>query len=385
MSAKKTKDLDSIKVTEESAKSGQIGRILLNSEKTLNSLTLEMVDVLLAKLKAWKEDKSIALIVLEGAGEKAFCAGGDVQKLHESATQTPGGPCDYAEQFFLHEYQLNYLIHTYPKPIVCIGKGIVMGGGLGLMAGASHRIVSENTRIAMPEITIGLFPDVGGTYFLNKMPNALGIFFGLTGAPINASDALHTQLADAFIPTDKHAQFLDELLATAWSLENDANTTLLDNCIANHSAPLSVVHHEVPSHLLPHLHDIENACRQTSLGEIIAHLKLLELESKWFSKALATLSEGSPVSMLVIYEQLKRFRYAELPAVFSAELILGTNLVRYPEFAEGVRALLIDKDRKPKWQYPHFSAIPASVLEHFFTAPWEINPISTALSEQAKL
>jgi enoyl-CoA hydratase/carnithine racemase len=380
MSAKKIKQIESVLVSEQAAKSGKIGRILLNSEKTLNSLTLEMVDVLLPQLKAWEEDSEIALVILEGAGDKAFCAGGDVQKLYESATQNPGGPCTYAEQFFLQEYQLNYLIHTYSKPALCIGKGIVMGGGLGLMAGASHRIVSENSRIAMPEITIGLFPDVGGTYFLNRMPNALGIFFALTGASINASDAIYTGLADTYVALEKHPLLLQDIENTAWTADTESNKALLNDCISDHSSVAEAFHHEVPSELLPHLHDIENACRETSLGEVITHLQSLQLESKWFSKALATMTQGSPISALIIYEQLKRFRYADLATVFAGELVLATNSVRYPEFAEGVRALLIDKDREPKWQYPHFSAVPASLLEQFFASPWEKNPISEKLS-----
>ena len=151
------------------ARAGKVGRVTLNAASTLNSLTLEMVDLLQAQLDAWREDDHIAAIFIDGAGEKAFCAGGDVQALHESAVATPGGPCDYAENFFAREYRMNYDLHTYSKPIICWGHGIVMGGGLGVMAGCSHRIVTEKTRIAMPEVTIALFPDVGGSWFLTQL------------------------------------------------------------------------------------------------------------------------------------------------------------------------------------------------------------------------
>ena len=152
------------------AASGKVGRVTLNIEATLNSLTLEMVDLLQAQLDAWADDDAIAAIFIEGAGEKAFCAGGDVQALHASSVGTPGGPCEYAETFFTREYRLDYTLHTYAKPIICWGHGIVMGGGLGVMAACSHRVVTERTRIAMPEVTIALFPDVGGSWFLNHMP-----------------------------------------------------------------------------------------------------------------------------------------------------------------------------------------------------------------------
>ena len=152
----------------------QLGRLTLNVPKTLNSLTLPMVDTLQQQLDAWRDDPEIGAILIDGSGEKAFCAGGDVQALHRSATATPGGPCEEAEAFFAREYRMNYTLHTYPKPIICWGHGIVMGGGLGVMAGCSHRVVTEATRIAMPEITIALFPDVGGSWFLNHMPGKSG-------------------------------------------------------------------------------------------------------------------------------------------------------------------------------------------------------------------
>ena len=159
------------------ANAGHIGRVTLNVPGTLNSLTLEMVDLLQAQLDKWRDDERIAAVFIEGSGDKAFCAGGDVQALHRSAVETPGGPCEYAEDFFTREYRMNYTLHTYPKPLVCWGHGIVMGGGLGVMAGCSHRVVTETTRIAMPEVTIALFPDVGGSWFLNHMPGSTACFW----------------------------------------------------------------------------------------------------------------------------------------------------------------------------------------------------------------
>lgn len=358
------------------AKQHKLALLTLNVEKTLNSLNLDMVRTIATQLRQWENDDEIALVVLQGAGDKAFCAGGDVQQLYQSAIDQPGGPCEYAEAFFLEEYQLNYQIHRYPKPILCLGSGIVMGGGLGLMAGASHRVASETTRIAMPEISIGLFPDVGGTWFLNRMPGGLGVFFALTGASLNAHDALYSNLVDVVLPSGVHQQLLLELQEQVWAVDQDSNSALLDDILAVHAIPTAKLETDIPSEVKSHLGFLEAACQQTSLGEVVSYLYRQSLDSKWMDKAIDTLKHGSPLSSLLIFEQLKRYRYASLEQVFQSELVLATNCIRYPEFAEGVRALLIDKDRSPKWAQTHFSQVPASLLENFFTAPWPTNPLN---------
>lgn len=366
-------------VDEVQASKGLIGTLTLNAPKSLNSLSLEMIRALYAQLLVWNDNDDVACIVLSGNGEKAFCAGGDVQMLYQSATQTPGGPCEYAETFFFEEYQLNYLIHTYTKPIVCLGHGIVMGGGLGLMAGASHRIASERTRIAMPEVTIGLFPDVGGTNFLNKMPHGLGIFFALTGASINASDALALGLADTFIKHEDTQALIDSLRQQAWSKDQAENKQLVDEALKQLALTPQQTEQLVSSELALYQGALEAACQTSGLGDIIHSLNTLEHDSKWIDKALSALNHGSPLSLLLIFEQLRRNRYASLKQAFMSELILASNMVRFPEFAEGVRALLIDKDQSPKWTFEHFSHITASQLESFFKAPWDKNPLEEKL------
>ncbi|NNC55605.1 MAG: enoyl-CoA hydratase/isomerase family protein, partial [Pseudomonadales bacterium] len=187
----------------------KIGHATLNSPASLNSLTTEMVELLLAKLLQWAQDSRLACVVISGAGDKAFCAGGDVQALRNSAIAKPGGPCLEAETFFAREYRLDYTIHTFNKPLLVWGNGIVMGGGLGILAGASHRVVTETSRFAMPEVTIGLYPDVGGSHFLNLMPGETGRFLALTGASFNAADALYTGLADYFLQRDQFPALLE--------------------------------------------------------------------------------------------------------------------------------------------------------------------------------
>jgi enoyl-CoA hydratase/carnithine racemase len=362
------------------AKQGKVGFITLNSPSTLNSLSLDMVRSVRTALDEWANDDDIAVVLLRGEGEKAFCAGGDVQELYKSATETPGGPCDYAETFFLEEYQLNYLIHRYSKPIVCIGNGIVMGGGLGLMAGASYRIATETTRIAMPEISIGLFPDVGGTWFLNKMPNALGIFFALTGAHINALDAKLTGLANHLMEARNIQDFESKLVLSSWHTDRPKNESNLQQLLATHTCSEAHISQFSPSEIAPFKTKLSAACQQTSLGEVIKAIAALAPESKWLKRANATLEKGSALSSLLIFEQLKRYRYAALDKIFEQELSLATRIVRYPEFTEGVRALLIDKDKSPKWKFEHFSGVSSELLETFFTAPWPHNPLSEHLA-----
>lgn len=351
-----------------------LGRVTLNVAATLNSLTLEMVDLLQAQLDRWRDDDSIAAIFIEGGGEKAFCAGGDVQALHRSAVATPGGPCDYAEAFFAREYRMNYTLHTYAKPIICWGHGIVMGGGLGVMAGCSHRVVTQKTRIAMPEVTIALFPDVGGTWFLNHMPGKSGQFLALTGASINAADAIYTGIADRFIDSEYKDEVLAQLLQQRWEIDAARNHALVRHVLrpfAERSAPLCPA-----GQVAAHLGAINALCDGDDIHAVIDHIVSLSTEDPWLAKASQSLAHGSPLAALWTSRQLRELRLASLRECFQSEIQLATNIVRHPEFAEGVRALLIDKDRKPGWQYQTSREVPADVLARFFTAPWDRNPLA---------
>jgi enoyl-CoA hydratase/carnithine racemase len=356
------------------ATTGKIGRVTLNVAATLNSLTLEMVDLLQERLDIWNDDDSIAAVFIEGAGEKAFCAGGDVQALHQSAVATPGGPCDYAENFFAREYRLNYTLHTYSKPLVCWGHGIVMGGGLGVMAGCSHRVVTEKTRIAMPEVTIALFPDVGGTWFLNHMPGSSGQFLALTGASINAADAIYTGIADRFISSEYKSDVLESLLGQNWGSDGAANHALVRH-VLRPFAEQSIG--QCPGgQVEPHLGSINTLCDGDDIHEIIDNIVSLATQDPWLSKAGESLAHGSSLAALWISRQLTEMRHASLKEVFQSEIRLATHIVRHPEFAEGVRALLIDKDRNPAWQYSASRDVPAEVLAEFFTEPWDSNPLA---------
>ncbi len=356
------------------AAAGSIGRVTLNVPATLNSLTLDMVDLLQARLDQWRDDPSVAVLFLDGSGDKAFCAGGDVQALHESATATPGGPCEYAESFFTREYRMNYTLHTYPKPIICWGHGIVMGGGLGVMAGCSHRVVTEKTRIAMPEVTIALFPDVGGSWFLNRMPGKSGQFLALTGASINAADAIYTGLADRFIASEHKDAVIQQLLAQSWTDSPRGNHGLVRHTLRPFSE--DSVSQCPGGQVEPHLGTIDTLCDGDDIHEIIDNILAQVTQDPWLSKARDSLDHGSPLAALWIHRQLQETRHASLREVFQSEIQLATNIIRHPEFAEGVRALLIDKDRSPQWQYQRSRDVPDELLDAFFSAPWDENPLA---------
>lgn len=347
--------------------SRQVGRLTLDAPKTLNSLTMDMVDLLAAQLLAWRDDEGIAAVFIEGAGEKAFCAGGDVQALRNSSLASPGGPCEYAENFFAREYRMNYLLHTYPKPIICWGHGVVMGGGLGVLAACSHRVVSERTRIGMPEVTIALFPDVGGSWFLNRMPGHVGRFLALTAANINATDALFCGLGSHFLGNDQREAVLTSLARQNWRNDGADNHELVNQCLA--AIPASM--EQPPAQVEPALATINTLMAGDDLAIIVDRVAAYEGDNAWLAKAKAGLLHGSSLAACWIFQQLNDTKNASLEQVFQSELRLGTNILRYPEFAEGVRALLVDKDRNPRWAFPDVRAVPESLLAQFFEEPTE--------------
>jgi enoyl-CoA hydratase/carnithine racemase len=356
------------------AKGGKLGRITLSVETTLNSLTLEMVDLLQVQLDAWAVDDDIAAVFIEGAGEKAFCAGGDIQALHTSAIEMPGGPCEYAEAFFAREYRMNYTLHTYAKPLICWGHGIVMGGGLGVMAACSHRVVTERTRIAMPEVTIALFPDVGGSWFLNHAPGKSGEFLALTGASINAADAIYIGIADRFIASEHKDAVIKQLLALSWTADAEQSHASVRHVLRPFAE--QSIGSWPAGQVEPHIATINALCDGDDVHDVIDKICAQVTEDPWLVKARDSLSHGSKLAALWIARQLWETRHASLKEVFQREIQLVTNVVRHPEFAEGVRALLIDKDRNPAWKYSASRDVPHAELDAFFTAPWDENPLA---------
>lgn len=352
-----------------------IGVAQLNSPKTLNGLSLEMTRLLSRRLEEWSSNPKVVVIVLRGAGDKAFCAGGDLHALHHSMTQnTSKDPLqnEYAGTFFAEEYALDYRIHTYPKPIMVWGDGIVMGGGMGLMMGASHRIVTETTKMAMPEISIGLFPDVGGTWLLNRLPGNAGLFLGLTGAQLGACDALFAGMADFHIKRDLFNQLLESLKHGQW------NPTLNRAGLRSNHDHLSLLLAELASEpdssmkpLQDHLSLIRQLCSGTDLNRIVRNiLSLAEHQDPWLQRASKTLSNGSPGSARLTFELLKHNKLISLAEIYRVEWLAGLMAAAHGDFAEGIRALLIDKDKQPKWNPSSIAEADEYWVQKFFTLPF---------------
>lgn len=320
----------------------------LNRPATLNGLSLEMTRLLDQKLKAWVTDDSVALVILRGAGEKAFCAGGDLHGLYHEMLAHQGQPAkanQYACDFFAEEYALDYLIHTYPKPILVWGDGIVMGGGMGLMAGASHRVVTERSRLAMPEISIGLFPDVGGSWLLAKAPGRTGVFLGLTGAQLGASDGILAGMADHALPSDGFEGLIEQIKASQWENEY-ADFQGLTNILTT----LQIK--DLPTGpMREHFDLIQTTCAGFELEDIANKVAALAgHEDAWLARAGKTFVAGCPATARLSWILWRCARQLSLADVFRMEWGVAIECCASGTFAEGIRAVLIDKDRNPKWQ-----------------------------------
>jgi enoyl-CoA hydratase/carnithine racemase len=344
----------------------------LNAPKAFNALNLEMIKLLLVQLEQWLQNKNIVVIFIQGTGDKAFCAGGDVVSLYhdlvkrrvaeQSVLSEKEVKESLAYEFFTQEYKLDQLIHLASKPIVALADGYVMGGGIGLLAGASHKIATEKTIMAMPEITIGLYPDVGASYFLNNMPNRLGLFLGLTGCSIDCHDGKYIGLIDHIIDSSLISKIIESSLKLSWQDDELINHQLLSELFDNQSNKAAIAKsniqsfEEIINQLLNHdyITDIYHA--------IINH----ETENIWFKKAQKKLSQGSPLSAHIIFRQLERSKGHSMKQCFEQELNLSIRCCQHREFVEGVRALLVDKDNRPQWLYTSIDQIEKKHLNWFF-------------------
>lgn len=359
------------------ASEGKIGHATLNVPKTLNSLSLEMIDLLTEQLTQWQHDDAIAMVILDAQGEKAFCAGGDIVKLYHSMVESQNTNSDqprrneYAERFFGREYRLDYLLHTYAKPILCWGHGIVMGGGLGLLSGCSHRVMTLQSRIAMPEITIGLFPDVGGSWFLTHMPGNAGLFLGLTGANINCHDAVFVGLADRVLEHESKAAVIEQLLQQQWA-DVEGNHGKLSAVLRQHQLKPD----ELPESPVREHFDLINAlCDGDTLPCVVENITAFDSDDKWLSRAVTTLKKGCAQTAWLVWECQRRARTMSLADVFKMEWTVAVQCALHSDFQEGVRALLIDKDGAPDFIYDDVKAVPAQFVDEFFVSPVQPHPL----------
>ncbi|XP_076651092.1 3-hydroxyisobutyryl-CoA hydrolase [Halictus rubicundus] len=311
---------------------GNKGIITLNRPKALNALNLAMIEKIYPTLKKWETSKK--LVIIEGAGEKAFCAGGDVKSV---VTILRENNKELGETFFREEYCLNHLIGTYKIPYVALINGITMGGGAGLSVHGKYRVATEKTLFAMPETAIGLFPDVGGSYFLSRLNGKLGLYLGLTGERLKGVDVLLAGIATHFVASESLAELKQDLLTT----ESPDVTTILNKY---HLKDL-----DKPFALAPYMNQIDKCFSASSVEEIIKRLE--EEKSEWTEKTVQTLLKMSPTSLKVTLKAIQKGSTLNLADCLKMEyrLVCNYGLCKTKDFSEGVRAVLLDRDQNPKW------------------------------------
>jgi enoyl-CoA hydratase len=330
---------------------GTAGIIRLNRPKALNAMTYEMSQGIDAALDRFETDPAVSVVILEGAGERGLCAGGDIRGLYDSSKA--GG--DLGKVFWRQEYVMNARISKYPKPYVAFMDGLVMGGGVGLSAHARHRVVTEKTKLAMPEVGLGFFPDVGGTWLLPRSPGEIGTYFGLTGQTMNGPDAIFSCFADAVVPSAKLPALREALL----EVRPDITSNEVDKIIASFATG------ETAGPIAARKGDIDRWFAHDRMEDIFAELQ--RDGSELAQSTLKTLNEKSPRGMVVTLKLLRLSRSAvSLEECLVREYRAALEVFRSDDFREGVRAAVIDKDRNPKWSPPRVEDVTPEMLAPYF-------------------
>jgi len=330
---------------------GSAGIIRLNRPKALNAMTLEMSLGIDAALDQFEADPAVALVLLEGAGERGLCAGGDIRGLWESSKV--GG--DLGKVFWRQEYVMNARIAKFPKPYVAFMDGLVMGGGVGLSAHSSHRVVTERTKLAMPEVGLGFFPDVGGTWLLSHSPGELGTYFGLTGQTMNGPDAIHARFADAVVPSAKWPALREALTKVRTDVTSAEVKKLIDGFATGETAgPVAAMQAT-----------IDKWFAYDRMQDIVAALQ--RDGSELAQATLKTLNEKSPRGMVVTLKLLRLARTAKsLEECLVREYRAALQVFASDDFREGVRAAVIDKDRNPRWSPPRIEDVTTEMVAPYF-------------------
>ncbi len=329
--------------TVRTSRSGHLGRITLDRPAALNALNTEMVELITRALVKFRDDETIRNVLIDGAGERAFCAGGDVVMLHDSGKANGGRGDGRAEEFWRKEYALNDLIKTYSKPYVALIDGIVMGGGVGLSVHGQYRVAGDTTLFAMPETGIGYFPDVGGTYFLPRLGEAIGTWLALTGARLGPGGCLTTNVATHFVPTEQHAALIRALG------EGEA------------AAVLAQFSEEPPKE-----EPIPDAVTAFASDSVAAILDALDAEgSDWSAKQAKSLRRKSPLALATTLRAVREGATLDFRDAMARELDLSLAFLTTQDFYEGIRAQLIDKDRNPGWSAEHGDDLAAQTQRMF--------------------
>lgn len=325
------------------SRDGRIGRILLNRPRALNALDLPMIRACAKILEEWRNDAHVHAVVIEGAGDRAFCAGGDIRALRDGQVS---GDRASVDQFFREEYALNIAIATYPKPYIALVDGICMGGGIGMSVHAPYRVATEHAGFGMPETAIGFFPDIGATFLLPRLPGELGIYLGLTGLRISGADSVHAGLATHFTPRARLPDLSAALARDGVAALAAFNQTLPAFSLAEHRA------------------DIDHCFSAGTVREIVRRLETSGAE--WAQAALKALRHVSPSALHWTLRALRRGRDLPLKEALDAEFALTRTTMAHPDFVEGVRAMVVDKDRSPAWQPARIEDVDQTRIDALF-------------------
>ena len=334
---------------------GALGVVTLNRPQALNTLSLSMYRAADPQLAAWDRDPAVRAIVVQSAGGKAFCAGGDVRAVYDARSQR--GPGDYKADFFREEYRLIERIHRSPKPHVALIDGIAMGGGMGISVNGSHRVATERTLMAMPEVHIGLFPDVGATRFLNFCPGRIGLYLALTGARIAAADALLCRFATHYVPRQRLPALLEALTEVAWRA--GAEHAQVDQVLERFGddAGLAPLAAQRPA--------IDRCFAGASVEAILEALK--REATAWARDAAAAIERASPISVKITFRQLQLGAAGlDIEAALALEYRLTQHVMAAADFYEGIRALLVDKDQQPRWQHRGSGEVSDAEVARYF-------------------
>jgi enoyl-CoA hydratase len=327
---------------------GALRRLTLNRPQALNALTLDMAATMLGELRAWQDDAAVGAVLIDGAGERALCAGGDLRALYDAAKAGD----DLPARFWSTEYRLDLLIARYPKPVIAVMDGLVMGGGVGISAHAAHRVVTERSAVAMPEVSIGYFPDVGVSFLLARAPGRVGFHLGLTGERIGAADAMYAGLADVHIPSPK----LAELPA---ALANCRTVADVKACLERMSAPPA-------AGKLATARPWIDACYGTDQVEEIFE-RLHSSTAADAHATLAVLKKMSPTSLKITLRNIRSALSFDLvERSFEQDYRLSLACIAAHDFIEGIRAAIVDKDRKPMWQPQRLEDVTETIVDRHF-------------------
>ena len=339
-----------------------IAHAILDNPKALNALNHPMAVELLEKVETWAADRACVAVFLSGEGERAFCAGGDVKYVTQrQPSESDADRVGRANDYFECEYRLDEALHRMNKPVIVWGNGIVMGGGMGLLQAASHRLVTDTSLLSMPETAIGFFPDVGAAWFLNRVSQGLGPLLGISGAHLSGHDALFLNLADLLVPSELFERVKGALVEAEWMDTAQANRGVASYVLNQVSTALPELEHSRAYQNIQTLLGLRDA---PSVYHQAEGLKALAAHSDpWMQKLAANTAKGSPLSIKLTDAYLRKHRHSSLAECFAGDTRLANQLVQHAEFAEGVRAVLIDKDQAPSWAYDSIPDVPDSLID----------------------